>query len=259
VQFAKQPEVGRVSRTLKEYAIDCNLNHDAILIANLTPVKMTDSQGVIREKVNRNDVSFTALCDWESCETYECNPKIDVDVSKADESTYTEYAARWREKKLMDRVKQLFRGKSGDAEQAFVTIEDFIGYFSDISRKSLSILIQTILKSKTFRIEMFGKQGRIIYKNGYFLFQPFLLQDETIPLALRIAPYPVKRDAYPPGEVEVRPLAPVGEAKEDKPVEEQSFWASILEWSDAIRTKNPIANDIPAFTRKELEKFHKRE
>lgn len=257
----KASEVGRVSRTLKEYAIDCNLNHDAILIASLTPVKMTDSQGVIREKVNRNDVSFTALCDWESCETYECNPKIEIDVSKADESTYTEYAARWREKKLVDRVKQLFRGKSGDSEQAFVTIEDFIGYFSDISRKSLSILIQTILKSKSFRIELFGKQGRIIYKNGYFLFQPFLLQDESIPLALRIAAYPVKRDSYPPGDIEVRkPVAPVAQAKEAAEAkEEQNFWASILEWSDAIRSRNPIANEVPVSVRKELEKFHKRD
>lgn len=257
----KASEVGRVSRTLKEYAIDCNLNHDAILIANLLPIKMTDSQGVLREKVNRNDVSFTALCDWEKCDTYECNPKVEIDVSKADESTYTEYAARWREKKLVDRVKQLFRGKTGESEQAFVTIEDFIGYFNDISRKSLSILIQTILKSKSFRIELFGKQGRIIYKNGYFLFQPVLIQDETIPLALRIAAYPVKRDSYPPGEVEVQKpkITAAAAAAEAKEVEEQNFWASIVEWSDAIRTKDAIADDIPVSVRKELEKFHKRD
>lgn len=273
----KASEVGRVSRTLKEFAIDCNLNHDAILIANLTPVKMTDSQGVVREKVNRNDVSFTALCDWESCETYECKPKVDIDLSKMDEKTYTEYAARWREKKLIDRVKQLFTGKSGEANQAFVTIEDFIGYFSDISRKSLSILIQTILKSKSFRIELFGKQGRIIYKNGYFLFQPFLIQDETIPLALRIAAYPVKKDSYIPTSSTViettqkrveqmkraaKPLEEAPTIKEEPKEEfeaEKSFWNSIVEWSDAIRTKNPLANDIPASVRKELAIYHKRE
>jgi hypothetical protein len=242
----KAVEVGRVTRVLKEYAIDCNLNHDAILVTGLSKVNMLDAQGNPRE-ADRNDTPFTALCDWEECDSYRCIPEVPVNPQKANESTYTEYAAKWQEQQLLDRVRTLFQGKAGEAEQAFVTIADFLEYFADISRKALSMLLQIILKTKSFYITMFGKKGRIIYKNGYFLFQPIELQDESIPLALRIAPYPVKRDSYEPEEYEAVPVAPKPlvkavskKALEEAPAEEpmditNDFWKSIEEWAATLR------------------------
>jgi hypothetical protein len=246
----KAVEVGRVTRVLKEYAIDCNLNHDAILVTGLAKVPMLDAQGNPRE-ADRNDTPFTALCDWEECDSYRCIPEVPVNPEKASEKTYTEYAAKWQEQKLLDRVRILFQGKAGEAEQSFVTIADFLEYFGDISRKSLSMLLQIILKTKSFYITLFGKKGRIIYKNGYFLFQPIELQDESIPLALRIAPYPVKRDSYEPEALEAVPVAPkpvvkVAVKKEDEaPVEEpgevtNDFWNAIEEWSATIRRKEGL-------------------
>lgn len=246
----KAVEVGRVTRVLKEYAIDCNLNHDAILVTGLSKVPMIDGQGNPRE-ADRNDTPFTALCDWEECDSYKCIPEVPVNPEKASEKTYTEYAAKWQEQKLLDRVRTLFQGKAGDAEQSFVTIADFLEYFGDISRKSLSMLLQIILKTKSFYITLFGKKGRIIYKNGYFLFQPTELQDESIPLALRIAAYPVKRDSYEPEVLEAAPVAPkpvvkaVAKKEEEAPAEEPGvvttdFWNSIEEWAATIRRKDAV-------------------
>jgi hypothetical protein len=155
----------------------------------------------------------------------------------------------------MDRVRALFLGKAGQGQQAFVTIADFIDYFEDISRKSLSILLQTIIKSKSFMITLFGKRGRVVYKNGYFLFQPSELIDDSIPLALRIAPYPIKRDTYEPEkyekvpEVAPRPAvvkvgAPVVKKEELVPVEKgevlQDFWNSIEDWAKTIRENTAL-------------------
>jgi len=249
----KAVEVGRVTRVLKEYAVDCNLNHDAILVTGLAPVQMDDGQGHPR-MAERNDTNFTALCDWEECKTYKCIPELPVSLEKASQKTYTEYAAKWQEQKLLDRVRTLFQGKAGEAEQAFVTIADFLEYFDDISRKSLSMLLQIILKTKSFYITLFGKKGRIIYKNGYFLFQPTDLVDESIPLALRIAPYPVKRDSYEPEAYTEVPVAaqPAMKAvtKKEKEVVEEApeeplevvldFWKSVDEWSNTIRSKEAV-------------------
>jgi glycosyltransferase involved in cell wall biosynthesis len=77
IAFRKALQVGRVSRVLKEYAIDCNLNHDAIVIAGQDAVRQIDSQRRERVAVNINDMPFTAVCDWTEC-PYDCKPKIEV-------------------------------------------------------------------------------------------------------------------------------------------------------------------------------------
>lgn len=266
----KAVEVGRVTRVLKEYAIDCNLNHDAILVTGIAEkVQVIDGQGnkdvegpvKIRE-ASLNDTPFTALCDWEECDTYKCIPEIPVDPRKANEQTYTEFAAKWQEQKLLNRVRLLFQKKAGKDRQAFVTYPDFVDSFHDISEKARNMLIQSIIKSKSFYISLGGRRGRIIYKNGYFLFQPLEVMDESIPLALRIASYPVKRDSYIPEDVEGLPqvakparVVPEGVKKpevkvqEEEPVEKsevvEDFWTAISEWSTSIRNKDAVTSGIP--------------
>jgi len=264
----KAIEVGRVTRVLKEYAVDCNLNHDAVLVEGLPLVPMIDGQGVLRPAVDRNDVPFTALCDWlENCQDYKCKPEIVVNPDAANERTYTEYAAKWRENQLLERVRLLFRGKgSASAEQPFVALSDFTDFFSDIPRKALALLLQTIIRSKSFTIDLFGKRGRILYKNGYFLFQPSGLQDDTIPLALRIADAPVKRDSYEPAisMVAVEPAEPAKRAvpaeqaaPEPEAVGDSAFWDEILAWSTAIAGKTAPEKGVPPAITAALADFHK--
>ena len=67
--MSKAMQVGRVTRVLKRYALDCNLNRDAIVVAGLETQRHVDAQGGVREEVNINDTPFTYVCDWiETCE-----------------------------------------------------------------------------------------------------------------------------------------------------------------------------------------------
>ena len=89
IGFKKAVLVGRVTRIMKQSAIDCNLNRNAIVISNQDPITEIDSQGQVRENVNINDMPFTAICDWiETCE-YGCKPSIDIEAT--DDSTYDEF------------------------------------------------------------------------------------------------------------------------------------------------------------------------
>ena len=101
----------------------------------------------------------------------------------------------------------------------------------DVPQKAISMMIHNIIRNKSLHLELFGKQGHIIYKNGYFLFQPDLLHDEIIPLALRVAPFPPKRDAYATVVEELVEAAPAPantgeEAEEELP----PLWAAVEEW-----------------------------
>ena len=62
--------------------------------------------------------------------------------------------------------------------------------------------MEDIVNNRAFRIRVHDKEGYIIYKNGFYLFQPELLWDKNLPLSMRIADFPVKRDYYEPRVIE---------------------------------------------------------
>lgn len=242
VAFRKAVQVGRVSRVLKENAIDCNLNHDAIIISGQPPVRQIDSQRHERPSVNINDMPFTAVCDWTEC-AYDCKPKIAVVPGGTDDSTYSDFAARWRESSLKKRIKALFE------EQASYRDEDLIEML-DIPQANIVDLLLSIVDNRFFQVTHNGVRGYIRYCNKYFIFQPNVYGDLQIPMALRAAKVPVKRDEYSP---EIRELVEEANEENREGVEREAdeevgegdrrgvstegleeTWAAFVEWSTAM-------------------------
>lgn len=196
VAYRKGRQIGGVTRVLKEYAVDCNTNHDAILIQNADdrPV-VVDSQGNVREQVSMNDVPYTAICDWMEC-NYKCHVESatePITFDRASDVSYDEYALKWREHQLKQRVKALFE------RQPFYRMDDMLNtVFADVPRMLVVELLYSIVGNKQFIVRYGGRDGYIIYKNGYYIFQPLLYADTAVPIVLRAADFPVKRDSYEP-------------------------------------------------------------
>lgn len=240
IAFRKALQVGRVSRVLKENAVDCNLNHDAIIIAGQERVRQIDSQRRERSDVNINDMPFTAVCDWTEC-AYDCKPKIDVVASGTDDSTYSEFAARWRENSLRERLRALF------AIQPSYRDEDLIEML-DVPQPNIAELLLSVVDNRMFQVTHGGINGYIRYCNHYFIFQPNVYGDLAIPMALRVAKIPVRRDAFVPHiraieDIEVD-LAEAGEEEggEEETVESEEAkihglreaWHGIVEWCTGL-------------------------
>lgn len=184
--------MGKLTRFLKMNALDCNLNRDAILIQGLPPRSQIDSQGVQRPSVDVNDMPYTSVCDWiETCD-YKCAKPVEVDEMTAETSTYDEYSARYRESTMKDRLRELFK------KQAFYKYNDLKQAFADIPEISLVTLLSGIVDNRGFQVQTANHKGYITFRNGYYLFQPDRISDTRLPIALRVATYPVKRDEYDP-------------------------------------------------------------
>jgi hypothetical protein len=140
--------------------------------------------------VNINDMPFTAVCDWTEC-PYDCKPTIEVAPAGTDDSTYSEFAARWRENALRERLRALF------AIQTSYRIEDLTEML-DVPRPNLSELLMSVVDNRMFQVTHGGLSGYIRYCNRYFIFQPNVYGDLAIPMALRVAKIPVRRDMYQP-------------------------------------------------------------
>jgi len=192
---------GAVSRIMKQYAIDCNLNIEAILIESNEIFKHKDAQGQLRD-VNISDNPFTAVCDWLDTCDYRCVPTIDVDVYKSDDKGYDEFSGRWRDAELKKRLKYAFE------KQPFYSSDDlFLSIFEDIPRPTVVELFLSVLNNKTFRVFNKEREGYITYRNGLYLFQPLELEDTAIPISLRVSMFPVKRDIYTPMMIQMQKTA----------------------------------------------------
>ena len=253
IGFKKAVLVGRVTRVMKYSAIDCNLNKDAIIIRGQDPISVIDSQRMVRNDVNINDMPFTAVCDWvETCE-YNCKPTIDVKAT--DDSTYDEFSARWRMTKLKKRIQLLFK------EQAFYQSEDLWNILSDIPRIAAVDLLTEIIDNKNFQVQHGEKSGYIRYCNGYYIFQPNVYKDLSIPLAIRVGKFPIKRDEYTPIEFDI-PEIVEEEYKVTDSIE--SVWKSIEEWCQQLSTNKvyserpeEISQRIQDFSQNDTEKEYK--
>ncbi len=249
--------VGNVTRVLKENAIDCTLNRKAIMVEGLDPIDLFDSQGVLRKDVNRNDVPLTPMCDWlETC-NYVCkydSKEISAEISldKQDSSTYDEYTARFQMNTLRKYIESLF----GAEEQMFLTFDTLALHFNTIPRPLLASLMAEMTQKKEFRITLDEERtGRLIYKNGYYVFQPDKIRDTTIPIAIRIAKIPISRDEYVPSHIKKESTsdkadvkALIGEEVSMKisigDEDSEALWEEVLEWADEIR--GGTADEIPA-------------
>jgi len=248
VAMSKAVVMGNLTRFLKMNALDCNLNRQAIYIEGLPPRRQVDSQGKERPAVNINDMPYTSVCDWiETCD-YKCAKPVDVDEMSADTSTYDEYSARYRESTTKDRLRELFK------RQAFYTYDDLKEAFADLPEISLVTLLSGIIDNRSFQIQTENHKGYITFRNGFYLFQPDRLTDTRLPIALRVATYPVKRDEYTPLASTVAAVEEEEgeEAEEEVAVEEEVdvqktliFWNECSKWFSRMRG-GAKDGDVPA-------------
>jgi hypothetical protein len=263
--MAKALQVGKVTRVMKEYAIDCNLNREAIIVSGLLKQQHTDSQGVSRGEVDVNDTPFTYVCDWIECE-YACAKPVEVKEGEVDLSTYSDYAVRWRESELKAAIRALFQTR----EQPVFQLEEILDMMSAVPPRAIQGLLAEIVGNQAFRVRLGKKEGYIVYRNGYYMFQPDYLADIRAPLALRVADVPVKRDSYEPMRVRTEapgtaapvvavpavPAVPAQEGEEATgaavapataagPSALEQYWGAIKQWSIEIAAGSAIKENIP--------------
>ena len=270
----KAVTVGNVTRVLKEYAMDCTLNKDAIVVEGLDPLpRLYDSQGLLRENVSRNDTPLTSMCDWlDKCQ-YDCLVTDKVGIADGswtqdafssgegegkmpeavtlelqDSSTYDEYTARYHLNTLRKYIQELF----GEANQSYITFEDVQSHFNTIPRPLLASLMAEMIQKKEMkiRIEREGslQDGRVIYKNGFYLFQPDKIKDTSIPIAIRVAAIPISRDHYAPKAITAKKEELVVGEEVSKKIaigseDSEALWEEVLEWSTSIR--DGTADSLP--------------
>ena len=135
----------------------------------------------------------------------------------------------------------------------FLTFDSLALHFNTIPRPLLASLMEEMVQQKEFRLSLDGeREGRLLHRNGFYIFQPDKIKDTRIPIAIRVAKIPILRDEYVPKHIETEVKAEVdlekllGEGAKKVAIgneDSEALWEQVLEWVATIR--NGTAEEVP--------------
>lgn len=191
----KAVQIGKVSRLLKETAVDCIINHDQ---TNFTQdIMSTYAQGTVEQTLSNGkqiedfkvgDAPYSAACDYmENCE-YKCYPSKEIEDLKED--TYNEAFIVMNSEKIIQKIRTLMR------ERFFYKKNDLILRINTPKPYPLvqiyAALTQVIEDSNEYINDKYGRAGHLINIGDYYLFQPIELNNNNVSLFDRSVPIDFK-------------------------------------------------------------------
>ena len=195
----KAVQIGKVTRVLKETAVDCIINHDQTNFTNENmeklikePITQELSDGTILHEFKIGDVPFSPACDYMASCNYDCRPNKEIDETSLNEDTYDESFIIMNSEKILQRIRMLMK-------------ESFF-YKKDVLVKSIrtpkeypyvqiySALTQLIEDENEFITDKYGRNGRLVNIGDYYLFQPLELRDKNASIFERSVPIDYKHD-----------------------------------------------------------------
>jgi hypothetical protein len=196
----KALKIGKVSRLLKQTAVDCIINHDQTKFTNENFIEkieenrnivQTLSDHIILEKFEVGDLDNTPTCDFMKCE-FDCLPNIKLKDIKSNFDTYNETFMLVNSDKIIQKIKILMKNRH------FYKKHDLIQLINVPKKYPLSqiyaALTQIITDNAEYIIDKWGRTGYLINIGDYYLFQPSELNYKNISIYDRSVPIDYKHD-----------------------------------------------------------------
>ena len=195
----KAIQIGKVSRVLKETAVDCIINHDQtnftqeIMSKNIKE-KITQqlSSGMVIEDFKIGDAPNSAACDYMDKCYYKCAPTKEINEDELNEDTYNENFITVNSEKILQKIRNLMK------ESFFYKKEVLFNLIQTPKKYPLvqiySALSQLIDDTSEFIEDKYGRNGHLINIDDYYLFQPLELRDKNISIYERSVPIDFKHN-----------------------------------------------------------------
>ena len=195
----KALQIGRITRLLKETAVDCilNIQQSKFSSQELETVEQNkhiqlelSSGGTIDFKVG--DQPFTDICDYmDSCE-FQCSPTKEIDAKSLITVTYNDEFAKTNIQYISNRILQLYREQSVYKRDQLVAA---INIKKTFPIEQIFFTLSQFINNKTnYLIDKYGRFGYLVNKDIYYVFQPVELTDENASVFERTVPVDYRRD-----------------------------------------------------------------
>lgn len=188
----KSVQIGRVSRILKENAVDCILNYEQ---QNFTVEKMGQ---IVKQHLSNGktidyhvgDKPFSSICDYmEKCQ-YTCKNSRAIGEPKLD--TFDEAFIFMNSDKIIFRIKQLYK------EKHFYNKQELISRINSVKEYPIvqinAALNQLVMDKHEYISDEYGRLGNLVNIDNLYLFQPIELKNPNISVYDRMVPIQYKHE-----------------------------------------------------------------
>ena len=194
--------IGKITRLLKEIAVDCILN---IGQTNFTAEKLAslaENKEIKIRLSSKNgeeiifpvgDKPFTAICDYADNCSFTCSPNEEINEENIITDMYNDDFLKINYLVIVKRIRQLFRERNVyDKEELINSINLLKVYPINHIDYALSRFVDN---KNEYIYDKWGRTGYLINRENYYIFQPNGITDETISLYERGLP-PDKKPEY---------------------------------------------------------------
>ena len=172
----KSIKIGKVSRILKETAVDCIINHGQ---TNFTQEMMNDKiEGTITQHLSNGmeltdfkigDQPYSSACDYmENCQ-YDCTPSVEVDEYNLNEDTYNESYIMINSERINQKIKMLFKENFFYVKKKLLQLIDVPKKYPLVQKYAA---LTVMINNREPIIDKYGRIGYLINIGEYYLFQP---------------------------------------------------------------------------------------
>jgi len=197
----KALQIGRVTRLMKETAVDCLLNigqtnftmDKLAALAQNQKIELILSTGNKRIVYKIGDRPYTDLCDYmDSCE-FKCNPTAVIEEANLIQDTYDTKLLQVNQPRIMQRIRDLFKDKTFYNRIPLINAINIVKQYP--VEQIFSALTAFIKNKNEYLVDKYGRRGNLINRGEVYSFQPVEINDESISIFERTVPIDYKRNA----------------------------------------------------------------
>jgi hypothetical protein len=195
----KAVKIGKVTRLLKQTAVDCIINYDQteLISKNFDKIKenrdikqvLSDNQ--VLDNFVIGDIDNSATCDFMECE-FKCLPNISIEDSIENTDTYTETFMLINSDKIIQKIKTLMKMRYFYKKNELFKLINIPKKYP--TSQIYAGLTQIINDNTEYITDKYGRTGYLVNIGDYYLFQPSELNYKNISIYNRSVPIDYKHN-----------------------------------------------------------------
>ena len=195
----KAVKIGKVTRLLKQTAVDCIINHDQteLISENFEKIEANKditqvlSDGQVKHNFVIGDIDNSATCDFMECE-FKCLPDISIKDSIENTDTYNESFMIINSDKIIQKIKMLMKMRYFYKKNELFKLINIPKKYP--TSQIYAALTQIINDNTEYIIDKYGRTGYLINIGDYYLFQPSELNYKNVSIYDRSVPIDYKHN-----------------------------------------------------------------
>ena len=238
----KAVKIGKVTRLLKQTAVDCVINHDQTELISKNFDNIEENRDITQvlsdhQELNNfviGDMDNSATCDFMECE-FKCLPDIKIGDNVENTDTYNETFMLVNSDKIIQKIKTLMKLRHFYKKTDLLKLINIPKKYP--TSQIYAALTQIIDDNTEYIIDKYGRTGYLVNIGEYYLFQPSELNYKNVSIYDRSVPIDYKHNMIK-FEIKSNAIKPVIDKRgiDEKIFEEEAEERIILEGKIVLDT-----------------------